>query len=485
MSFSFEIEKKLKGTRARAGIIHTSHGVIHTPAFIAVGTKATVKALSPEQVAALGAEAVLANTYHLYLEPGERLVHDAGGLGKFMNWSGPTFTDSGGFQVFSLGAAYDASGVGRSGISKVKKENGKSKKENEETESEATLRGEGDLRARRRSYEEFSSKKISVLPNSLKSRSLASKAVLVARSRLDSDGFDKTDVSGAADDNTFSPHEKLARIDEDGVSFSSVLDGSLHRFTPEKSIQIQHDIGADIIFAFDECTSPHASREYQREAMERTHRWAERSLAEHVRLKAESQALFGIVQGGRFEDLRRESARIIGGMDFDGFGIGGSFDKEDMYSVVGWVNDILPPGKPRHLLGIGEPADLFGGIENGADTFDCVAPTRLGRNGTLYTPYGTININNAAFKSDLRLLGEVIGAPDSAIRPTPCSCYTCTHYSAAYLAHLFRAKEMFAATLASIHNLYFITNLVKAIRQSILDGGFLDFKKEFIAKYKV
>lgn len=264
---------------------------------------------------------------------------------------------------------------------------------------------------------------------------------------------------------------RLMDIDEEGVNFRSHIDGSQHRFTPEKSIEIQHNIGADIIFAFDECTSPQASYEYQKEAMERTHQWAKQSLTHHKHLGDKKQALFGIVQGGRFEDLRKESAEVISKMDFAGFGIGGSFEKKDMDTAVGWVNQILPKDKPRHLLGIGEPEDLFGGIQNGVDLFDCVAPTRMARNGTLHTADGRININNAKFKNDFSPIDK------------NCQCYTCQNYSRAYLSHLFRAKEMLAGTLASIHNLYFITNLVDKIRQSILDENFFEFKKEFLKKY--
>jgi queuine tRNA-ribosyltransferase len=390
----FTIEKKLAGKLGRAGIIETPHGSIATPAFVTVGTKATVKALTPEQVKDLGAEVVLANTYHLYLQPGDEIVREAGGLHTFMNWNGPMMTDSGGFQAFSLGAAFGES------IGKILKTN------------------------------------LEVQPPSKK-------------------------------------EERLAKVTEDGVRFRSYIDGSKHFFTPEKSIEIQHNIGADMIFAFDECTSPYASYEYQKEALERTHRWAKRSLEAHKKNKiaSEKQGLFGIVQGGRFEDLRKESAEFIGAMDFDGFGIGGSFDKEDMYSVVAWVNALLPEEKPRHLLGIGEPEDLFGGIENGCDLFDCVAPTRIARNGTLFTVNGKINIMNAQFKRDFTPIdGE-------------CKCYTCAQYTRAYLAHLFRAKEMFASTLASIHNLHFIVNLVKNIRQSILDDNFNACKQEFFEKY--
>lgn len=391
MNLKFSIEKEVKKGRARAGKIETSHGAIETPAFIVVGTKATVKAVSPEQVLDIGTQAVLANTYHLYLEPGEKIIKKAGGLNKFMNWEGPTFTDSGGFQAFSLGSGFD--------------------------------------------------KKVSKIKN-------------------------KTDKEGSEN----SPHNSFVKIDEDGVMFKSIIDGSSHKFTPEKSIQIQHDIGADIIFAFDECTSPHAPYEYQRQAMERTHRWAERSLDYHKKHNKLEQSLFGIVQGGRYEDLRKESASIIGAMDFDGFGIGGSFDKEDIAGVVGFVNDILPKEKPRHLLGIGEPLDLFLGIENGIDTFDCVAPTRMARNGSLYTRKGRINILNAKYKDDFNKIDE------------RCDCYTCKNYTRAYIAHLFRAKEILGATLASMHNLYFIVNLVKEIRTSILEGKFEKLKKEFLAE---
>ena len=391
----FEIEKEMDNGRGRVGKIETPHGVIETPAFIVVGTKATVKSLSPEAVVSLGAEAVLANTYHLYLEPGEEILKKAGGLHMFMNWHGPTFTDSGGFQAFSLGAAFN------------------------------------------------------------------NKASKIA---------DRATVAPQIDEIPTS-HEALAKVDEDGVTFKSIIDGSSHRFTPERSMEIQHAIGADIILAFDECTSPHASYEYQKEAMARTHRWAERSLAHHRKVGHKDQALFGIVQGGRHEDLRKESAQTIGAMDFDGFGIGGSFDKEDIYTAVGWVNDNLPKGKPRHLLGIGEPEDLFGGIENGVDTFDCVAPTRTARNGSLYTRKGKINILNAKYREDF-----------DKIDPS-CGCSTCTDYTPAYLAHLFRAKEMQAASLASIHNLYFIVNLVKEIRASMIDGTFYEFKEKFLKEY--
>jgi len=411
----FQIIKKLGKSKGgadkilgRAGIITTAHGEIHTPAFVPVATKATVKALTPEMVRDLGAEIVLGNTYHLYLQPGDEVVRDAGGLAKFMGWHGlpreaeaewgPTITDSGGFQVFSLGVAYGK------GISKVTQ--------------------------------------------------------ITEPSLLIPERFDDSDAPG------------LAKIGADGVSFKSHLDGSLHYITPEKSIQIQHNLGADIIFAFDECTSPAEDLRYQEEALERTHRWAERSLEEHQKLNKENKvALFGIVQGGRDENLRKKSAKVISSMGFDGFGIGGSFAKEDMSSAVRWVNEILPEEKPRHLLGIGEPEDLFMGVENGVDLFDCVAPTRNGRNGTLYTKRGKINIMNAKFARDFLSIDS------------DCGCYTCRNFTKGYLNHLFKGKEMLAGTLATIHNLYFIVNLVKKIRQSILEARFLELKDEFLSLY--
>ncbi|OGI61202.1 tRNA guanosine(34) transglycosylase Tgt [Candidatus Nomurabacteria bacterium RIFCSPHIGHO2_01_FULL_38_19] len=395
----FKIEKKLKNSLGRTGMLETAHGVIHTPAFVPVGTKASVKALTPEQVRELGAEIILGNTYHLYLQPGDEIVRGAGGLAKFMNWQGPTITDSGGFQVFSLGVAYGKE------ISKVTK--------------------------------------------------------VTDPSLLIPERFDDSDAP------------RLAKIGNDGVSFKSHLDGSIHYITPEKSIQIQHNLGADIIFTFDECTSPSEDLRYQEEALERTHRWAERSLIEHNKLnKTNKIALFGIVQGGRDENLRKKSAKFIGSLGFDGFGIGGSFAKENMSMAVKWVNEILPEQKPRHLLGIGEPLDIFMGIENGVDFFDCALPTRNARNGSLYTKYGKINITNAKYRKDFAKIEK------------DCECYTCKNYTRAYVAHLFHGKEMLAATLATIHNLYFIINLVKKIRQSILDDNFFEFKEEFLKKYQ-
>ena len=400
MSFRFEIEKKIPNSGARAGKIHTPHGIIDTPAFVTVGTKATVKSLTPEQVKDLGAGVVLANTYHLYLEPGADRVATMGGLHKAMNWQGPIITDSGGFQVFSLGAA-----LGR-GISKLIKA-GKELLLNDNIEDEAII------------------------------------------------------------------NARKAKIDESGVMFRSHIDGSAHYFTPEKSIEIQHKLGADIIFAFDECTSPHESFTYQRQALDRTHRWGKQCLEYHKNSPyAKHQALFAVVQGGRHEELRKESAKALAEMDFDGYGIGGSFEKEDMATAVKWVNEILPEEKPRHLLGIGEPEDLFMAVENGCDTFDCVAPTRIARNGQVYTKEGKINLTNTEYRDDLRPIDE------------NCECYTCKNYTRSYIAHLHRSKEMLAATLCSIHNLYFIIHLVKKMREALLNGTFESFKQEFLEKYK-
>jgi queuine tRNA-ribosyltransferase len=403
-ALEFIIQKKLEGTLARAGQIVTPHGVINTPSFVVVGTKGTVKAMTPEQLQEVGAQVTLCNTYHLYLQPGDELIRDAGGLHKFMNWHGPMMTDSGGFQVFSLGAAYGKE------LSKFTKE-------------------------------------------------ITNPSLLISeRSSVD---------EGMA---------RLATIGNDGVSFRSHIDGSLHYITPEKSIEIQHNLGADIIFAFDEATSPAENYRYQDEALSRTHAWAKRSLERHKELELEKkdefpQALFGIVQGGLEQDLRKKSAEYISSLDFDGFGIGGSYSKEHMALTTHLVNAILPENKPRHLLGIGEPEDLFMGVENGVDLFDCVGPTRIARTGTLFTHKGKINISNAQFVHDFGPIDE------------HCECSTCKRYTRAYLSHLFRAKEMLAATLASIHNEYFINHLVARMRETILEGTFFEFKKEFLEGY--
>jgi queuine tRNA-ribosyltransferase len=433
----FTIQAKIANGRGRAGIIETPHGIIPTPAFIPVGTKATIKSLTPEQVRDhVGADAILANTYHLYLQPGTEILKKAGGLGKFMNWHGPTFTDSGGFQAFSLGSAKgrkDGKIAGKKSVSKGEKIDQKSQL------PEVNVGEMADNK----------DNKAEILENDQNENEIA-----------------------------------MARMDDDGVTFKSIIDGSTHIFTPERSIEIQQAIGADIIFAFDECISPQESYERQKKAIERTAVWAKRCLDFHHRDKTSAngdlvsdQALFGIVQGGRHEELRRLSAKTIGAMDFDGFGIGGSFDKDDIGIAVGWVADELPENKPRHLLGIGAPEDLILGIENGMDTFDCVAPTRIARNGGAYCSRNGDFVNTANFSGKLNLLNARFIVDFSPIDPC-CGCYTCKNYTRSYIAHLFRAKEMLASTLTSIHNLYYLVNLVKRARQAIIDGKWAEFKTE-------
>jgi len=379
---------------ARTGVIATPHGEIRTPAFIPVGTKATVKALLPETVRDLGAQAVLANAYHLYLQPGPAIIEEAGGLAAFMHWHGPTFTDSGGFQVLSLGAGF---------------------------------------------------KKVLAMD------------------------------SGQRDDEVIAEgRERLARVDDDGVTFRSHLDGSEHRFTPEVSMQVQAAIGADIAFAFDELTTLNNTRDYQVMSLERTRLWAERCLVEHDRLRSSDrpyQALFGVIQGAQYEDLRRTAARDLGAMAFDGFGIGGAIEKRNLTDIVSWVTDELPDDKPRHLLGIGEPGDLFAGVAAGADTFDCVSPSREARNSAVYTPDGRFN-----------LLTSVSRRAFEPIDPQ-CDCYTCTHYTRAYLHHAFKAKEMVASTLATIHNIRFTVRLVDAMRSALERGDFSALREEFLGRY--
>lgn len=413
-SFSFRLTHKLGhgsvlgsdgSPLGRAGVISTPHGDIHTPAFIPVGTKATVKGVLPETMSALGAQALLANAYHLFLQPGSDIVDTAGGLSAFMNWPGPTFTDSGGFQVMSLGVGF---------------------------------------------------KKVISMDESAHAD-----ADVIARTK-----------------------DRLAHVDEDGVTFKSFINGDTHRFTPEVSMQIQHQLGADIMFAFDECTTLLNTRPYQEDSVQRTARWAVRCLDAHARLTIERshrpyQALFGVVQGAQYEDLRRDAARGLAGMTgaqytsqrFDGFGIGGALEKTLLGTIVSWVTDELPPDKPRHLLGISEPDDLFVAIAAGADTFDCVAPSRGARGGTMYTERGRVNATAAANRRRFEPLD-----PD-------CDCYTCTNYTAAYLHHLFKAKEMLAPMLATIHNERFTVRLVDRIRKSITDDTFVELREETIGRF--
>ena len=401
MSFGFEVAVR-SGGRARTGTIHTPHGDIRTPAFIPVGTKASVKAVLPEAMADLGAQALLANAYHLYLQPGSDLVDEAGGLGRFMNWPGPTFTDSGGFQVMSLGAGF--------------------------------------------------------------------KKVLA----MDTKGIVGDDV--IAEGKT-----RRAHVDEDGVTFFSHLNGSRLRFTPEVSMTIQHQLGADIMFAFDELTTLMNTRDYQEASVARTHRWAVRCLCAHAALTEERvgrpyQALFGVIQGAQYEDLRRRAAADLAALEvdgfrFDGFGLGGALEKENLGRIIGWMVDELPEDRPRHLLGISEPEDLFEAVAFGADTFDCVNPSRVAHNAAIYTADGRYNVNTARNRRAFEPL------------EADCDCYTCTHYTRAYLHHLFKAKEMLASTLATIHNERFTVRLVDGIRASLETGEFDLFRNEFMGRY--
>jgi queuine tRNA-ribosyltransferase len=377
--------------------------MIRTPAFIVVGTAATLKGVLPRDIEALGAQGVLANAYHLYLQPGPDIVDEAGGVGQFMGWKGPTFTDSGGFQVLSQGAGF--------------------------------------------------------------------KKVLAM------------DTAGLASDEVIAPgKDRLAQVDDDGVNFRSFRDGSKHRFTPEISMQIQHQLGADIMFAFDECTTLMNTRDYQERSLDRTQAWALRCLREHARLtqvRAEKpyQGLFGVVQGAQFEDLRRQAARDVANAEvdnqtFDGYGIGGALEKENLGTICRWVNEELPEHQPRHLLGISEPEDLFCAIEQGVDTFDCVNPSRTARNGRAYTHEGWYNVDTLPSKRSSAPLEE------------DCDCYTCAHFTRSYLHHLARSKELLLYTLMTIHNERFHVRLVDTIRQSIEGEFFHDFRQDFLGRYR-
>lgn len=401
MAFSFSIDTTDGG--ARAGTMHTSHGSFETPAFVPVGTKGTVKGILPEDVKdRAGASVILGNTYHLFLQPGENVVLGAGGLHAFMGWQGPLFTDSGGFQVFSLGVGYGK------GISKFS--------------------GAAD-------------------PNA---------AVAVY------------------DEELATQHGKLAIVDDEGVTFTSHIDGTLHRITPERSVEIQHKLGADMFFAFDEFRRPSDPRDEQVEAMHRTHAWAKRSLTAHrTNLDAQhKQAIFGIVQGGRYLDLRKESAETIGALPFDGFGIGGTFSKSDLGDALRTAIVPLPQEKPRHLLGIGEPEDILEGIAHGIDTFDCVLPTRLGRTGVIYTARGKLNILNEKYIRDFSPLDSETGG------------YASERFTRAYLAHLFRSGEMLAAHIATLHNLYFFIRLTENARTAIREHRFEAFRGDFLTRYR-
>lgn len=365
---TYELIKSDTKTKARRGRVTTPHGVIETPVFMPVGTAATVKAMRPEEVKEMGAEIILSNTYHLYLRPGHEVVKAAGGLHEFMNWDRPILTDSGGFQVFSLGA--------------------------------------------------------------------------------------------------------MRKISEEGVEFRSHIDGSKHMLSPEKSMEIQNALGSDIIMAFDECTPYPADRKYVKDSMERTTRWLKRCKEYHR--NTEKQSLFGIMQGGMYADLRKESAKQIVDLDLPGYAIGGlsvGEPKEVMYEIMDECVDYLPKDKPRYLMGVGSPDCLFEGVERGIDMFDCVLPTRIARHGMAMTSQGRVNIKNARFERDFTPLDP------------ECDCYTCRNYSKAYLRHLFKSDEILSSMLMTNHNLHFLINTMKGIRKAIEEDRFLEYKKEFYDKY--
>ena len=370
----FKILKKSKKSSARLGVLKTPHGEVETPTLVPVATQAVIKTLTSEEVLNTKSQILIANTYHLHLRPGEQVVKSHGGLNKFMNWPRPIMTDSGGFQVFSLGFGKDY------GTGKILKEK----------KGETIQTGQ---------------------------------------------------------------QPKLIKITEDGVRFRSYVDGREVFIGPKESIKIQESLGADIIFAFDEPTSPLADIKYTKKSLEKTHRWAKICLKE---LKTK-QALYGIVQGGKFRELREESAKFIGSLDFPGFGIGGEFgdDKSIMASMLAWTFAKLPENKPRHLLGIGHPEDLKTIIKAGVDTFDCIAPTHYARRGIAFTSKGRIDLNKKIFLKDKKPLDE------------KCSCLTCQNYSRGYISHLLRAWEITPLKLISFHNIYFFNSLVEKIREGI------------------
>lgn len=403
-TLSFEIQHCAENTRARAGVIHTAHGDIHTPGFMPVATQAAVKGLASQDLYDLDAQLLICNTYHLALRPGAEHIAQLGGLHTFMNWQRPLATDSGGFQVFSLGAAI------RDGVGKI----------------------------------------ADIFPDE------------AARDEIELKG-DRT---------------PLCKIDDAGVTFNSHLDGSIIRLTPERSIEIQHQLGADFILAFDECTSPLDTYEYTREALGRTHRWAARCLEQHAKTKRDYQNLFGIVQGGAYRDLREESAEVIGNLPFEGLAIGGSLgkSKSDMHAILEWTLPLLPDAKPRHLLGIGEIEDIVNGVERGIDLFDCAAPTRWARNGALIVTRATAE--REGFRNNRLTISNARFQLDPAPIDSACACFTCQNYSRAYLHHLHRAKELSYYRLATIHNLHFMLRFMEQARAAIREKRWGKFRAE-------
>ena len=367
-AISYELKHVCKQSGARYGILHTPHGDVETPMFMPVGTLATVKGISPEMLKEMHSQVILANTYHLWLRPGEDVIEKAGGLHKFMNYDGPMLTDSGGFQVFSLG--------------------------------------------------------------------------------------------------------KTRKIEEEGVKFKSIIDGRTLFLSPEKAIEIQNKLGADIIMSFDECAPYPCTYEYMKDSMERTLRWAKRGKEAHK--NTDKQALFGIVQGGEYADLRERCAKELVKMDFPGYSIGGTSvgePKDVMYKMVDDAVKWLPENKPRYLMGVGNPIDLIECAIRGIDMYDCVLPTRVARHGAVMTSMGRININNEKYKYDYTPLDP------------NCDCYTCKNYTKSYIRHLHKCDEIFGKTLLSIHNVKFLLKLASDIRQAIKEDRLLDFKEEFLDKY--
>lgn len=365
---TYELIKTCKQSGARLGVLHTPHGDIETPIFMPVGTQATVKSMTPEELKEIGFQIILSNTYHLYLRPGHELVKKAGGLHEFMHWDKPILTDSGGFQVFSLGP--------------------------------------------------------------------------------------------------------LRKISEEGVEFRSHLDGSKHFLTPEKAMEIQNALGSDIMMAFDECAPYPASREYVKNSLERTTRWLERCKEAHK--NPEKQALFGIIQGGMYKDLREQSAKEITAIDLPGYAIGGlsvGEPKPMMYDILEHTTPFMPVDKPRYLMGVGSPDDLIEGVIRGVDMFDCVLPTRIARNGTAMTSQGKVVVRNATYAEDFTPLDP------------ECDCYTCRNYTKAYIRHLIKTNEILGARLITTHNLHFLLKLMENIRQAIREDRLLDFREEFFTKY--
>lgn len=367
MAFRFSILHQDQTSRARLGLLHTPHGTVETPVFMPVGTQATVKTMTPEEVYEVGGRLILSNTYHLYLRPGHELIREVGGLHRFMHWDGPILTDSGGFQVFSLGP--------------------------------------------------------------------------------------------------------LRKVTEEGVTFRSHIDGSEHFFSPEKAMEVQMALGSDIAMAFDECAPYPCTREYAKEALERTTRWARRCLAVHNRA---DQALFGIIQGSTYPDLRLESAKELVEMDFSGYAIGGlsvGEPKDLMYQMLECTIPVLPEEKPRYLMGVGSPDCLLEGIVRGVDMFDCVLPTRLARNGTVLTRHGKLVVRNAEYTRDFRPLDP------------ECGCYTCRHYTRAYIRHLIKAGEVLGIRLTTIHNLHFVLNIMQEAKSAIRQGTILEYRDNFLKTY--